>query len=72
MLPDYQLRVIIEKAELDLKRIKLAVVIAESKAPDGMELIPHEEMLRLIRQNSVMAQYSEVLGDRIHNFEEKL
>lgn len=66
-MENYQLRVVIEKAELDIKRNDLAAILAKAEIP-GVELMEHGELLRLKHQAEVMAQYSKVLGDRIANF----
>ena len=66
-----QLRVVIEKAELDIKRNDLDQHLLKS-VRNGISILPTEELLRMKHQVDVMAQYSEVLGDRLANFPEKM
>jgi hypothetical protein len=63
MQPDQQL-VIDEKTELDDKRGKLAA-FSTTQAFRGLD---DDEKSRLYRQLEVMAEYSEILGDRIAAF----
>lgn len=65
-LEPFQRRVVDERRELDKKQKALAKFIG-SKTFDT--LVSVDEQKRLIRQNSIMVQYSEVLGERIRNFE---
>jgi hypothetical protein len=63
MLP-YQERVVEEKGELDVKIGKLFEFV-ESERFDEVEA---QERLRLVRQLSVMREYSGILGVRIESF----
>jgi hypothetical protein len=63
--PPHQQRVIDEKAELDERREKLGVFIKENPI---FQDLPAEERERLVRQESCMAEYSAILGERIAAF----
>lgn len=60
----HQERVVAEKSELDEKIAKLVPFI------DGniYKTLPEEEQARLRKQVTIMADYSEVLGERIAAF----
>lgn len=60
----YQLRVIEEKSELDAKRESLRVFFDSEK----YRTLPSDEQTRLMRQFAYMANYSDVLGERIAAF----
>lgn len=62
--PAYQQRVIIEKEVLDAKLAKLAL-FRDSR---GFLDLDAEEQHRLVRQHDIMADYSQVLGERIAAF----
>jgi len=62
VLEDYQKRVVDEKAELDTKLEKLQTFLTKD-----ME-IASNELDRLKRQEEVMTEYSEILGERIESF----
>ncbi len=64
MRPDWQQRVIDEKAELDAKRERLG----EFKRGIPFERLPWQEQERLNTQAHLMTAYSAVLGERIANF----
>ena len=66
----HQQRVVDEKAELDAKLEKLKVFIGNSgENPSAIfEGLPPAERSRLIRQASIMEEYSDVLRERIVNF----
>lgn len=61
---DFQQRVIDEKAELDSKIRSLNTFI------QGVvfRTLPQDEQVRLIRQHSLMKDYSSVLNERINDF----
>jgi hypothetical protein len=63
--PDYQQRVIDEKAELDARLTKLSAFIDDGKV---FVALPNPERERMIRQERVMLKYSEILGERIAAF----
>lgn len=60
----HQQRVVDEKAELDARREKLTAFLAG----DICRTLPAEEQHRLGRQATIMAQYSQILGERIDAF----
>ena len=60
----YQERVVIEKAELDVKLNKLTAFLES----DLFARLPEAEQARLKRQHEYMDGYSGVLTDRIANF----
>lgn len=60
----YQVRVIIEKRQLDTKREALGAFIEG----DFYQTLPEEERDRLSQQAIVMTQYSDILGARIAAF----
>lgn len=64
-LQPHQQRVVDEKAELDTKAEKLSAFIGSSPV---FETLDAEEQERLRRQNDLMWQYSEILGERIAAF----
>ena len=64
-MKDWQKRVVDEKAELDIKAKTLSAFIGNN--PD-FELINSEERERMKLQNDIMWQLSEILGERILNF----
>jgi hypothetical protein len=64
MRPDWQQRVIDEKAELDAKRERLGAW----KNTDAFAALPWQEQERLNTQAHLMTAYSAVLGERIANF----
>jgi hypothetical protein len=61
----HQQRVVDEKTELDEKLTKLGEFIESSPIFAGL---PDDERERLVRQKSCMAEYSEILGERIAAF----
>lgn len=63
-MPAHQQRVVAEKAELDNRRFKLAGFIG---TPLYFSL-SKDEQLRMSNQKMVMADYSQVLGERIAAF----
>jgi len=63
-MESYQLRVIEEKADLDLKIARLSTFMASDK----WRHLPTIERDRLSRQHLVMQEYSKILGERIHAF----
>jgi hypothetical protein len=63
--PEYQQRVLDEKAELDKKANKLSDFIGMSPLFESLDPAEQE---RLKVQNDIMWQYSEVLGARIAAF----
>lgn len=63
--PEYQQRVIDEKAELDKRAAKLSDFIGLSPLFDSIDPAEQE---RMKEQNDLMWQYSEVLGARIAAF----
>lgn len=67
-LAPHQQRVVAEKAELDAKLEKLSAFISS----DGFSTIvaDEEERGRLVCQEEVMKDYSEILGERIAAFKE--
>jgi hypothetical protein len=65
--PGYQLRVMDEKAELDLRLRMLNSFLEAADNPVFLNL-PLAEKARLAQQASVMTQYSDILGDRITAF----
>ena len=64
-MKDYQQRVVTEKRELDERREKLDVFIRT----ELFQTLPVAEQHLMIRQLSIMCQYSKVLGDRIALFD---
>ena len=65
----HQQRVVDEKAELDAKLEKLAAFIGTKKAPSQVFiLLPEAERMRLYAQCRVMAEYSNILCERIAAF----
>jgi len=69
MRPDWQQRVIDEKAQLDERLGKLNTFIeADEKKPLDDRLLPVDRNL-LITQRHHMRQYSVILERRISNFE---
>jgi len=67
-MEQYQKRVITEKDELDIKLAGLTKFL-ESDKTSGMD---SEELLRMQSQKEIMGNYSQVLGERIANFEERV
>ena len=65
--PDYQNRVIEEKAELDEKIKNLQIFLKSEGVVRGI-LISPEEFGRMMYQVAAMENYSNVLKDRIQNF----
>lgn len=63
-MPPYQLRVVIEKAELDAKTMRLKQFIGAKTFVS----IPEDERGRLIKQHALMQEYSSVLESRITQF----
>ena len=63
-MKEFQQRVVDEKLELDGKITRLKPFLDG----DTFQTLPKEEQYRLMRQLSLMAQYSEVLGERITAF----
>ena len=61
----HQERVVVEKAELDAKCDKLRTFITG----DVFKTLDDDEQNRLTRQLEVMTEYSQILEDRIENFE---
>ena len=66
MIQPHQQRVIAEQAELDEKIAKLAPFIDSNPL---FSKLPADEQDRMKRQLDYMKCYSEVLGERIENFE---
>ena len=60
----YQKRVVEEKKELDEKLEKLIVFLDSDK----FDRLPPEEQDRMSRQQEVMEEYSDILGERIAAF----
>lgn len=60
----HQQRVVDEKSELDVKRAKLTVFMAS----ETYHSLDNAEQARLSRQAAVMAQYSNILAERITAF----
>lgn len=65
-LEPYQRRVVAERAELDARRARLAVFMADR---EHMVLLSRPERLLLLMQRDLMRQYSDVLGWRIEEWE---
>jgi len=63
-MEDYQQRVVDEKSELD-KRLE---TLTKFLAGEVSATIDAEECVRLEKQQSLMAQYSAILQERIDNF----
>lgn len=61
----HQERVVEEKKELDKRRENLTAFTFTKT----FESLPYSEKERLMRQHSIMEQYSDVLGERIAAFE---
>lgn len=66
-LAPHQTRVVAEKVALDAKIVKLSTFIAERG--DVFLSLDVAEQTRLVMQHTVMSQYSQLLGQRIANFE---
>ena len=64
-LQPHQQRVVDEKAELDEKLGKLHDFIQKNPI---FKTLPEDEQKRLQRQDLVMAEYSQILGERIEVF----
>jgi len=64
----HQQRVVDEKSELDTKLEKLKAFIGNLNPSAIFEGLPPVERGRLIRQASIMEEYSDVLRERIVNF----
>jgi hypothetical protein len=64
----YQQRVVDERNELEKKTVALHKFIADVPASPIFAQLPGEEKSRLRRQYSAMAEYLEVLGERIAAF----
>lgn len=62
--PAWQLRVMEEKAQLDIKKSHLYAFL-DKGLPDDFD---HWEWIRLSGQYAVMCSYSHILGERIANF----
>jgi hypothetical protein len=60
----HQQRVVDEKRELDERRLKLNQFLKSDKTDN----VPLAEILRMERQETYMALYSVVLGERINAF----
>ena len=60
----HQQRVVDEKAELDMRRSKLAAFFYSDTYPQ----VPPDERALLEKQFRVMTQYSDILGERIAAF----
>lgn len=60
----HQQRVVDEKQELDTKRDKLTVFLKG----DLFESLPDNEQDRLAKQLGIMAEYSNILAERIVHF----
>lgn len=65
MLQPFQQRVVDEQSALDDKILKLTEFIVGATM---FEKLPADEQDRLRKQKDLMAQYSEVLGERIAAF----
>lgn len=61
----HQRRVVDEKSELDAKRLALQKFIAGSPF---FTSLPTAERERLVRQESCMTEYSDILAERIDAF----
>lgn len=61
----YQLRVIQEKTELD---IKIKALAAFTKQESFEAAVPMPEQRRMFRQLVAMQEYSQILGERIAAF----
>lgn len=65
MIPEWQQRVLDEKAELDARIEKLDAFLFRGE----QKSLPGQERARLISQLEAMQSYQEALADRIrHNF----
>jgi len=64
----HQQRVVDEKAELDEKLTKLRAFMPDDESNKIFMGLPQDEKVRLIRQEAVMSEYSEILGERIAAF----
>lgn len=67
-LAPHQQRVVDEKTELDVKLSALSKFISESSI---FTALADEERARLVCQEEVMKDYSEILGERIAAFDQK-
>ena len=63
-MKEYQTRVIEEKRALDENRARLIGFMATA----DFDALPKDERRRMQKQDDVMRQYSEILGERIANF----
>ena len=63
-MEQFQERVVVEKHELGIKLDRLKGFIESSK----FKTIPIEEQKRMNRQFDAMAEYSQILGERIAAF----
>ena len=68
-MTEWQQRVVGEKRELDDRLEKLLNFIEASNQPDIFGTLSEAEQSRLRIQYSVMRVYSDVLGERIANFD---
>jgi len=64
-MEEYQLKVVVEKAELDIKILKLLQFI---QTPSFNSSLLIEEQTRLKKQLSIMVVYSDILAQRIAAF----
>jgi len=63
-MQSFQLRVVIEKAELDIRLRSLSEFFEK---PEYV-CLPAAEQNRMARQSAVMLEYSKILGERIAAF----
>jgi hypothetical protein len=63
-MEEYQLRVVIEKAELDIKILRLRSFFRSDKSSQLLV----NELDRMQSQLSFMQEYSRILQSRINNF----
>ena len=66
-MQNFQTRVVDEKTELDEKIGKLNDFLAMNPV---YQALPNAEQARLLRQITVMREYSDILGERIAAFQE--
>lgn len=62
----HQMRVVLEKDELDDKLSKLKLFISGTV----FSALESAEQLRLVRQARIMEEYSSILEERVANFKE--
>jgi hypothetical protein len=70
MLPPHQQCVVDEKADLDERRIALESLIGTSGVPGSpFDALPVNERVRLKAQCRIMGEYSDILAQRIADFQ---